>query len=362
MLDIWELSLVTSQETEGFERVCRWLRALTFSGVVVPWSIITSMVDKHSVGESADESLFNLVIAVDANTAPIEADRFAELCNNIFIPLAVSMSMRNDAPSAQDVEMLRISMLSLLKAYGTTTDSIAETSLSSEGKAKVLASHARKKQIGPPNSGATLDLHSEVIFAAARILPQADRPCDTVLDFLWLLFAKADSVHNVKGFLYEICPDLYEFIWPLYGRSEVNRKCRARVFLKLLTINHTPIEEQVVKALSRADKAVTREMLLEFVLELADETITLEVQNWRRHAVGLIMLLFDVALKSNEPVPETLVIWKGILPSQLQAITQCFEEYLESSPDEQRQQLIAKLLRLRVQLPSWQSEFYKHPS
>jgi hypothetical protein len=203
-----------------------------------------------------------------------------------------------------------------------------------------------------------VELHSEAIFAAARILQQPDRPADLVLDFLWLLFAKAFSVADILGFIHEICPELYAILWPLYQRPEVDRRSRSRLFLKLLTINNKPIEELVVKDIKGKGSLAgeTRERLLEFVLELADESLTKEVNGWRRASVGLIMLFFDGALEPNEPNPETLVIWKALLPTQLHAITACFEEYLESSPDEQRLQLIVRLLRLRAHLPSWLSE------
>lgn len=44
--------------------------------------------------------------------------------------------------------------------------------------------------------------------------------------------------------LYHICSDLYESLWPLYDRR-INRRSRARIFLKLLTINPKPIEALV---------------------------------------------------------------------------------------------------------------------
>jgi hypothetical protein len=355
--DLWrDMESVSDDGPDSFAHVCLWLRALTFSGVKVPWEVITRLADKHAVGRKADDALFNLVVAVDANTEPMEQEPFAQLCNTIFTPLATSMASSEVAPTPQEVEMLTITMMSLLKAYGASPEAVAETTLASQGQSKILA---RRKVIAWPV--AIAPLHPDIVFAAARILKHKANPGNIVLDILWLLFTKAPGVEDVQGLLHEVCPELSSIVWKLYDRHDIDRHSRSRLFLKLLTINNKPIEEVVAKESKGTLVRETRERLFQFVLQLADESLGTDVKNWRRAAVGLITIFFESALQPLDPSPETLPIWKGLLPTQLRAISTCFEEFLETSLDEHRVQLILKLLRIRSHLPHWPGMFFCLP-
>jgi len=99
-----------------------------------------------------------------------------------------------------------------------------------------------------------------------------------------------------------------------------------------------------------------RERLLRVTLELADESLTVENLSWRRASVGLLVLFFEALLDHTDVGPDNLVILRSILPTQLAAITSCFEEYLVQSSDERRLSLMARLHRLRNALPNWPGE------
>lgn len=103
-----------------------------------------------------------------------------------------------------------------------------------------------------------------------------------------------------------------------------------------------------------------RERLYTFVLELADERVTkdVDIADWRRSAVGLILKLFNTAMPSTDPSPTNLVMWRGLMPAHLEALTLSFESYLLfGSTDEQRLALLSQLLHLQTLKPSWPSEF-----
>jgi hypothetical protein len=89
------------------------------------------------------------------------------------------------------------------------------------------------------------------------------------------------------------------------------------------------------------------------VLELADESVTHENLSWRRASVGLIILFFEALLDHTDAGPEKLVILRTLLPVQLKALSECFEEYLAQASDAGRLGLMARLQRLRIALPSW---------
>lgn len=100
---------------------------------------------------------------------------------------------------------------------------------------------------------------------------------------------------------------------------------------------------------------VIRERLLTFVLELADDRVTQDVSSWRRASVGLILQLFNTVMPATDPSPHNLVVWRGLLPAHLNAITLCFEDHLEFGSDEQRLTLLSQLLHLQTLIPAWPS-------
>lgn len=149
-----------------------------------------------------------------------------------------------------------------------------------------------------------------------------------------------------------LSPQLTSSIWPLYAR-DINRRSRSRVFLKLIMVNPVPIEETVKKELEQTDQTSLRERMLTLVLELADDVVTADLECFRSNAVGLVMLFFTEVLQPLNPIPDILVIWKAIQPSQLVAIARCFEEYIVSCSDEEKKKFLAQLLQLRTLFPSW---------
>jgi hypothetical protein len=86
--DIWEYSHATAMESEeGLERVCRWMRVLSFSGVEIPWPTLLELAERQGSGCSVEAKL-DLVIAVNANGAAIEPGRFAIICADLFDHIA----------------------------------------------------------------------------------------------------------------------------------------------------------------------------------------------------------------------------------------------------------------------------------
>lgn len=99
-----------------------------------------------------------------------------------------------------------------------------------------------------------------------------------------------------------------------------------------------------------------RERLLRFTLELADESLTYENLSWRRASVGLVILFFEALLDHSDVGPENLVILRSLQPSQLRAVSGCFEEYLMQTSDAGRLGLMTRLHRLHIALPAWPGE------
>ncbi|KAK8858838.1 hypothetical protein IAR55_003068 [Kwoniella newhampshirensis] len=353
--DIFALSRSTSQDgPDGLARVCRWMRVLSFSGVDIPWTLLLDLVDLQATMRSSLESRLDLVIAINANGQAIDAAGFAEMGAKVGGGVFKDMgAVGGDIMGQLELDLVRQSMLLVLRAYGVSLDDVAMSSLStSEMETKQPASLSKKRRMTSPRSRMPLDVG--MVLAAARLLNTTMFPVEMVLDFLWLLFAKATMVNNVDGFLHHTCAQIYEVIWPLIDLA-IDRHKRARVLLKLLSVNPVPLEQTVRRQLdaNSNERAQVRERLLTFILEFADDSVTFEQTSWRASAVGLVLLFFDAILDNTEAIPDNLIILKSLLPTHLQAMSTCFEEFLVQSSDERRLILLGRLRRLQLALPSW---------
>ncbi|OCF37304.1 hypothetical protein I316_01213 [Kwoniella heveanensis BCC8398] len=355
--DIFALSLSVSQEgPEGLTRACRWMRVLSFSGVEVPWTVLIDLVDLQATTRSSTDARGDLVIAVGANGAPIDAEGFARLCDRIGRGVFKETGRSGgDALSQIELDLVRQTMLLLLRAYGVAVDDVAHTSLNTGGlQAKQPASMSKRRRV--TSTWTTFALGSDMVLLAASILERTSYPAEQVLDFLWLLFSKASMVENVDGFIHQSSAKLFEIIWPLVD-YDVDRKSRARVLLKMISVNPGSLEKIVRQQLDSGPerRGRVRERLLTLILELADMSLTTELSQWPwpSSAVGLILLFFDAVQDTTEMIPSNLVIVKSILPTHLKAMSKCFEEFLVQSTDDRRLVLLTRLRKLRLSLPLW---------
>ncbi|WVO14301.1 hypothetical protein L204_101933 [Cryptococcus depauperatus] len=361
-LDIMSSSLVASLESMvDFTRVCRWMRVLSFSGVEIPWEALLALVDQQATGNlstrdksySVSEAKLDLVIAVGANCTPIEASKFIALCARVGTGIFTDISNNPDNLTDMDLDVVQRAMLLILQAYGVTVDDIIDTSFGSKGvEVEQTPSTIKKRQTVVTQARVQLD--ADMVLTAARLLEKDGCPCEIILDFLWLLSAKAAMVDDLNGSLYQISPILYNLLWPLLD-CQIDRRSRARILLKLLSVNPAPLD-LIIRSQMHSfenERMLARERLVTFIIELADQSITYEVSNWRDSAVSLILIFFEILMSSKEPTPNNLIIIKALLPIHLKAISICFEEYLLKSSDERRLALLTHLSRIRLALPDW---------
>lgn len=207
-VDLWTLANETSRDDEyGLQRVCRWLRVLACSGVEVPWESITALVDLDSLAHLSDTARFDLVMATSANTTPIAIDAHAHLTSHVFASMVESIEYRHangdgtaaPEPNKEEIDMLRTSMLALLRAYEVTDDDIADSALHTTSTPRQIASHARKKNNMPLRTR-LIPLEVEAVLAAAKLLRRTEYPAEMTLDFIWLLL-KAPAADNPDGFV-----------------------------------------------------------------------------------------------------------------------------------------------------------------
>ncbi|WVQ73477.1 hypothetical protein IAR50_003049 [Cryptococcus sp. DSM 104548] len=354
--DIFALSASTTMSVPSdFARVCRWMRVLSFSGAEVPWELLQVLIDQQTEFgmDVPPEASLDLVIAVGANGAPLEPRIFAGLCAKMATTVFNNVGPGLGGLDRSEFELIKRTMILVLKAYGVVSEDVTDTILGGAGQ-QMKQSLGTGKRRGTVFSFVRFPLDARMTFAAANLLERTTCPCEVVLDFIWLLSAKAANVDDPVGFLHHTCERLYVVFWPLIGRS-VSRRSRARVLLRLLSVNSTPLVEIIYAQLdtTREERTIVRERLLTLILELADSSINHDLVNWRPSAVALILVFFDVLLDTEEIIPDNLVVQKALLPTHLMAMSSCFEEYLLKNSDENRLVLLTRLRRLRLAFPQW---------
>ncbi|WVR06582.1 hypothetical protein IAU60_003614 [Kwoniella sp. DSM 27419] len=354
--DIFSLSRSVSLDgSEGFERVCRWMRVLAYSGVEIPWPTLLDLVELQSNTQSGLDSKLDLIIAVGANGSPIEPEDFARLCDKIAMSLFEDCTRTSGDRelSSSELDLIRQAVLLLLRAYGVPLDQIMRTSLgTSDMQEKQPASLDKRRRT--TSTRAYFALTPRVVWAAAALIEHTSIRPELVLDLLWLLFNHATMVDNIDGFIHRNCLQLFRIrVWPL-GDRILGRRSRMRVILRMISVDSIPLETIVRSQLdSKGERPLVRERLLTFALDLADHTVIQDNTGWRKSAVGLILLLFDAILDTTEILPDNLLILKALLPTHLAAMSACFEEFLIQGSDERRAVLLARLQRLRLALPTW---------
>ncbi|ODN74054.1 hypothetical protein L202_07524 [Cryptococcus amylolentus CBS 6039] len=354
--DIFALSASTTMSNASdFARVCRWMRVLSFSGAEIPWELLQVLIDQQ-VEFGVDvppEASLDVVIAVSANGAPLEPKTFAGLCSIMATTVFDNIGPGPGALNRLEFELIKRTMVLVLKAYGVISEDVSDTVLGGTGQ-QMKQSMSMGKRRGTKFSFVRFPLDARMTLAAANLLERTTCPCEIVLDFIWLLSTKAINVDDPVGFLHHTCERFYVIFWPLIARS-VSRRSRARVLLRLLSVNSTPLVKLIhaQSDVSREERTIVRERLLTLILELADSSINHDLVNWRSSAVALILVFFDVLLDNKEVIPDNLVVHKSLLPTHLKAISLCFEEYLVKNSDENRLVLLTRLRRLRLALPQW---------
>ena len=104
-VDIWALAQTAGADgPDGLDRVSRWMRVLAFSGVEIPWPVLTGLINQQTSTKTSDLARLDLIIAVNANGAPIDPRQFAQLSCQMYVNLARDVANRPDqtAPTTEE--------------------------------------------------------------------------------------------------------------------------------------------------------------------------------------------------------------------------------------------------------------------
>ena len=246
---IWELvGSVAGLPDGGLERASRWMRVMAVSGVAIPWSLLDDVVNVLSSTSSA-MARRDLIIALNANSAPVELAKQAKMLSRTFVDLATSITSGMDGfpSSTVEDESLQHCMLGLLRIYGVQQAEIDATSIKELGDArKVFPTLTKRRRL--TGTMTPLELDVRLVEAIANLLDFGLHPFERFLDLLWLLFSKSNHISDIEGFVHRHCETLYATLWTLFDR-EVDHLSRSRLMVRLLMVNPRPFEDLVSRSL-----------------------------------------------------------------------------------------------------------------
>lgn len=136
----------------------------------------------------------------------------------------------------------------------------------------------------------------------------------------------------------------------------VDRRCRTRLMLKLISINSPELVHMLERDLQSPERECTLERLMRFLLDCLDNDITVDARNWHAGIVDIMILFFKAITDPARSSPLQQVMQHSIVPIHLEAISRLFEEYLDVSSDQKRLQLLLCLRQIRMAYPSWSGE------
>ncbi|EIW67516.1 hypothetical protein TREMEDRAFT_64098 [Tremella mesenterica DSM 1558] len=388
---IWGVISDVIKQDGGEDRVCRWLRVLAVSNVGIPWETLTDLIDlssKLSIGtdllrststvkDTSKRSLslsakMDLVVTINLNPKPLDSKELLSFLSKTFLAFSTSLSDHCQPKSAdlntrtthtnsteyidpsnpnttdfnspaydrsieplniiQETDLLHLLFLGILKPY-VSSENITNTSLiSSELSRKHLIMLSKRRQIITSSS-----LNPQIIQVCAKLLDLKRHDTEIILDFLWLILTKS-SMMDLEG------------LWDSKGKGK-GKESRSGLFWRLVSVNVGPMEVLVRKKMED-DRHTTLETLLIFILEIADSTLS-HPPNSHRAAVSLLNIFFDSLMTSDNLSPDSATLLQSLFPTQLEAVSRCYEELLVQSTDDERFVILTKLRKWHNYLPTW---------
>ncbi|RXK35793.1 hypothetical protein M231_06931 [Tremella mesenterica] len=372
---IWGVISDVIKQDGGEDRVCRWLRVLAVSNVGIPWETLTDLIDlssKLSIGtdllrststvkDTSKRSLslsakMDLVVTINLNPKPLDSKELLTTHTNSTEYIDPSNPNTTDFNSPaydrsieplniiQETDLLHLLFLGILKPY-VSSENITNTSLiSSELSRKHLIMLSKRRQIITSSS-----LNPQIIQVCAKLLDLKRHDTEIILDFLWLILTKS-SMMDLEGYVHKYCGMIYPSLWDLKGKGK-GKESRSRLFWRLVSVHVGPMEVLVRKKMED-DRHTTLETLLIFILEIADSTLS-HPPNSHRAAVSLLNIFFDSLMTSDNLSPDSATLLQSLLPTQLEAVSRCYEELLVQSTDDERFVILTKLRKWHNYLPTW---------
>ncbi|KAF5315600.1 hypothetical protein D9611_004713 [Ephemerocybe angulata] len=183
-----------------------------------------------------------------------------------------------------------------------------------------------------------------------------------IAKFFHLFFTGTSLVasYEVDNFILKNGPLLADCAWKFYGiqRHDISA-LRAHFLLRTIVVDAEPFQNLIKGGLDEdlhwERRLVTMNRLSRILVDITSPAFNIDGRQWRS-SVGEIFATFFSMLWSDSQEEIRLsvrAVASGLLPAQIEAISQCWNETLSKSPMTNKVHLISFLIQLRSHLPGW---------
>lgn len=369
MMDPWRVIVdAASDDTAGLERCLQWVLVLARSGVEIPNNTLMQLAafarDFH-----APFLTHSILMEALLYSVWVKSMGRSDLLDMIYAVFSrQSTNLRNGIVLKQHMEImhnfLRHSLTSCLLLYGCRRDTIRSLKLLDESQMISLPPRRRSNITTNPISTNPLAIDMDMLellcFAAMEGTPET---CLIVAKFLNALISEPNllAANEVDQFVLINGHTLFKCVWHFYSQTQIPDLSNLRItfILRLLVVDPQPfinLLDDLLKDTSPWEQrfeTITR--LFRMIIDVNTPGLDIPGRQWRLSLVPVIICFFSRMWKDDRIEVRLAcdTLMKTLLPSHMDTISLCFEEYLAQGTMKERMDIVSFLTRLHPLLPSW---------
>ncbi|KAJ2931375.1 hypothetical protein H1R20_g5743, partial [Candolleomyces eurysporus] len=341
------------------ELVLRWLMLVTESGV--PSKPIAGL--NRLFPRDADLNRLSSINSADS-TKPRQNDADAQasstspfdvLIQGLSVDSSITAALKGTDTELKSLSLaiIRHTFAACLLIYGCDRNAILGTGLLEEAEIKHLFSRrkmaARAQAVDDP-----IVVHPGILHGINQYL-RLDIPIITcyIAKFFSTFFNNSPLVasYEIDNFVLKNGLLLAECAWRFYGTQRQDiAAIRSQFLLRVIVVDSEPFQNLLLIA-----RLVTVNRLSRILADVTSPAFNIDGRQWRSSIGETFTTYFSVLWNdAQEEIRLSIRVHvNSLLPAQIEAISQCWNEMLTTSPMADKLKLISFLIQLRPHLPGW---------
>ncbi|RXW20753.1 hypothetical protein EST38_g5104 [Candolleomyces aberdarensis] len=359
---------VAGQSPSSLSQALEWLVMVARSGVEVPiqvfeqfLSLVTAptgiLLQAHSLVHAMTLCLWLRSLGRQNLQAIL-----GRLHLSIDSSITAALKSTDTELKSLSLAIIRHTFAACLLIYGCDRNAILGTGLLEEAEIKHLFSRrkmaARAQAVDDP-----IVVHPGILHGISQYL-RLDIPIITcyIAKFFSTFFNNSPLVasYEIDNFVLKNGLLLAECAWRFYGtqRQEI-AAIRSQFLLRVIVVDSEPFQNLVNSSLNPdlhwERRLVTVNRLSRILADVTSPAFNIDGRQWRSSIGETFTTYFSVLWNdAQEEIRLSIRVHvNSLLPAQIEAISQCWNEMLTTSPMADKLKLISFLIQLRPHLPGW---------
>ncbi|EAU88627.2 hypothetical protein CC1G_12019 [Coprinopsis cinerea okayama7 len=365
----FQILLDVASHSEGdLTQSLKWLLMIARSGIELSSDILERFLTLVNTYPANLENahLFVHTVMLSFWLKSIGRQNMQFLFSKLFstFEMALISALKGDLATlyGKSLNTFRMSLASCALIYGCDRPTILETQLITEQEVKELPSR-RKLIARASNVVDPILIDPGILFTIGQFL-RLDIPVVTafIAKFFHLFFSHSPLVapYEIDNFILRNSALVASCAWKFYGVEKHDIDAiRSEFLLRVLAVDSESFISIVDDGLDvalhweRRLRTVTR--LARILNDVTSPAFFVDGRQWRSTVAEVFSTFFSLLWKEEKEEIRLSVrtICTGLLPAQLEAISQCWNEALAKSPMKDRLKMVAFLLQLRPHFPGW---------